>query len=302
MGANTGKMQPELIDKLTNAKQALENGEISLTEARDVLDDVTKRVEEGPVKIKGDALQEIRGKLRTLSNLIIDLEELEDQRREQQLREQLSNDAKEQLAKGRKIANLVEIYSQDYGRLNPVKALLEAGRNNGGFRNPKEGLKLGPIAEEVHYYACKGGGFSSHTSTSNGLVNRIREQSAIVVDNAYNAGYPVEEEAVIKAMAILAREIAFTLDSDSGDRNYKKEDMPRGMSYNLDTKVPGIDPELLKGGFSQDPSVILASHRDAVIKLQFQLDKANGQQAERLRTELARIREEILELEKQGVK
>lgn len=297
MGAQMGKAEMDLLEEITNARAQLAFGTITLSQAQVVLDNALEKIRKREVSFSGDANDDVQSKLQILKEKIIELDNIEREKIRKEMQAQQADDAKRQLAKGQEKGTLVPIYSREYGD-GAVAALLEEGGRNGGYRYPREGQKLAPIAAEVHRLACKDFGVSSHNSISNGLVNRVREQSMIVVEYAYKAGYPVENDDVQYAMAELAKQIAFTRPSDSGDREYTKDNMPRGMSYNMDTRVPGPDPALLKGGFSEDPAVQLESHRLAVIKLEVALSKADGARERALRKELERIRGLIKELER----
>jgi hypothetical protein len=298
MGSQSTKAAEDLVNKLATARRRLDTDAITFQEAQQVLHEVEAQVNSGQIKFKDRDLQAIQtklGELRSKIDIVVSIEE--DERREEEESRRQAQDLENQLEKGRETGNLVALFSYEFGSQNPVAGLLAAGRNFGGYRIPKQGLQLQPIADDVHFLACEGGGFSNYKSTANGLVNRIREQSAIVVKNAYKAGYPVEHDEVQKAMAVLAKEIAYTLSSDSGGREEKPEDLARGMAYNVSAKVPGVDPSLLAGGYSNDPAVKLKSHRQALVALGMELQHASGERETALKRQKEWIEREIKDLE-----
>lgn len=309
MGNDSGKLAQKLSEQVDELRTRIEliieqcrDQALSADEAYAALKGVKDEI--GKLDLDRKIRDDILRKLLQADDKIYDLDELQQGEREQAAREKLTQDAESQLLLGKQTGNLMLIYSQEYGDgygKNYVQQLLDAGRQAGGYRYPREGQKLKPISDDVHELACrKASGVSSSKSTSNGLINRIREQSAIVVDYAYKAGYIVENDGVQEAMGNLARAVAFTLDSDSGARDIAKEHNPRGMSYNLDTRVPGVqNSSQYTGAPSEDPLVLLDSHERSLVNLKLQLSFATeSQRQERLRREIERLEKEVEDLKR----
>ncbi len=309
MGNNAGRLSQKLseqVDEITTRIELIigqrQNHTLSAGETADALKNVAADINE--LDLDRTMRDDILRKLKRAEGQIENLEKAEKETQLKLAQENLARDAENQIRLGKQKGNLVLIYSQEYGdgySQNYVQQLFDAGRQAGGYRYPREGQKLQPISDDVHELACrKASGVSSSKSTSNGLINRIREQSAIVVSYAYKAGYIVEDDGVQQAMGNLARAIAFTLDSDSGDRDYTKANNPRGMSYNLDTRVPGVqNSSQYTGAPSEDPLVVLNSHEQSLINLRMQLNYATeSQRQERLRAEILRLEKEVENLRK----
>jgi hypothetical protein len=298
---SSGEQQQErLVQRVSDIRLMLEMNKMSPGNARELLNEIMLEIKSGKTGLEGKALQLVLSKMDEVEKKIQTLERLLYGNQEISTSDSISQSGDEVPKEIIKPLVLKPLYAQDYGRLNPVATLLEVGQKKGGYRSPDEYADPSTIGLDVHRIACKDSGFSSYTSTSNGLVNRIREQSLIVTQNAYENGYDITDDDVQAGLAVLAREIAFTLDSDSGDRDYKKEHNPRGMSYNLDTRVPGLDPSVSKGGFSREVSAEekLESHKQALVALQFRISRANGEDRAKLVREKERIEKEIQELQR----
>jgi hypothetical protein len=305
MGSGQGKAEQDLIDRIRAAKRGIRTDTVTLDEARAVVADIRARIGRGEITFKPEAARRIEEKLGKLDERITLYEEMDQEEvRGREAVTRMADDAAAQVRRGQQHGELVALYSSEpQPNSTAVADLLQAGQQNGGYRKPSEGLDLESIARKVHEEGYSGiSGLSNVNSTSNGLVNRLRDQARTVARQAYEAGYNVENGEVQTKMGVLARELALGLDSDSGDRDYTKDNMPRGMGYNLDGHVPGVDASVLAGGYSGDPATQLESRREALVTLQLQLDRAVGDRAERLRTAKARIEKEIAELKAQLAK
>lgn len=299
MGSGSAKEEQELAEDVAEIRRKFNGDFISAQEARDQLSKISTRLESGAVKLSEEGLKVVRGKIDDLDRLIA--AEIESERRETELKDaqrKLDEDADAQLAESRLTGNLVPLYSTEFGTTSPVAALLKAGRNNGGYRNPKLGLDLEPIKTQVVDKACEGGGFSSSKSTANGLVNRIRDMAYQVVNRAYAAGYDVENANVQTAMGTLAREVAFTLSSDSGGRSETKENRARGMGY---TDMKDLsDSSALQGEYIENPKELLKKAELGLQAVVARLDTATDPQLlERLRKQKAELQRRIKELSAQ---
>jgi hypothetical protein len=298
VGNNTAKAEEkdDLPERIRKVRLRVQNSEVSAAEARQLMQEVSSDVGTETEKLSPEARKDVLQKLAELDEEIGWLAKYEKKKEEKNTLDRLEGDIEQQLAKSRAAAELVPLYSREFGSLGPVAALLNAGKSAGGYRNPKPGLKLEPIKDAVHAEGCRNIGFNA-SSTSNGLVNRIRERSRVVTESAYKAGYNVEDAGVQAAMGALAREIAFTLSSDSGGRSEKTEHQARGMSY-MTMRETADNTEYLNQESKTDPRALLADLERSLISVQGTLSTATGELENRLKKERDRINAEIADLKK----
>jgi hypothetical protein len=294
-GGNT-KEEEDLTARIRKIRWRVECAEIGATQARKLMQEVSSDVDN--VKLSQDARATILEKLTELDKEIGKLAEFEEsEKAEKDAREKLAEDGKQQLDESRKRADLVPLYSREFGS-GAVEALLKAGKSGGGYRHPKKNLDLESIKSAVHIEACRNGGYNT-SSTSNGLVIRIRDQSRIVTESAYQAGYNVEDPGVQAAMGVLAREIAFTLSSDSGGRSEKPEHQARGMAY-MEMRDTPENAAYLKQESKTDPRALLEEAERSLSNIQAALSTATGERQkilekrrEQLKVKIATLRKEL---------
>lgn len=294
MGSGNTKAEEDLTTRIRRIRSRVEYAEIEATQARKLMQEVSSDLDN--VKLSQDARATILDKLAALDEEIGKLAKFEElEKAEKNAREKLAEDGKQQLDESLKKADLVPLYSREFGS-GAVDALLKAGKSGGGYRHPKANLDLEPIKSAVHTEACRNGAYNA-SSTSNGLVNRIRDQSRIVTESAYQAGYNVEDSGVQAAMGVLAREIAFTLSSDSGSRSEKPEHRARGMAY-MEMQGTPDNTEYLNQESKTDPRALLEEAERSLSNVRAALSTATGEKQKRLEEQCEQLKVKIATLKK----
>jgi hypothetical protein len=299
MGNSVTRTEKSLIEEIEAIRDGYTSDTMSAAGVLEALDGVRERVRARKADLSEAGRERVLAKLAELIGVyavLRDGDELERKRQEADRSRRAEGEARRELA--RNTSDLVGLYTTEYGE-SAVKNLLEVGRRNGGYRNPRQGLDLAEIQANVHALAySRASGVSHQDSTSNGLVNRIREQSGAVVRDAYNLGYDVENAKVREALAALAYHVALSLPSDSGGREEKKEHRARGMAY---MEMPDLanNNEYLGKSSQTDPGERLRELERELAGVESVLGKASGERAVRLRAQRDVLKEKIAEIKKQ---
>lgn len=306
MGGQSDKEAPKLSDELAALVALLQriteqrrNGEMSADDAAEKLIDVKKMLDKVEPELKPKVRDFLRSKWATADQLLFEIAQDELEAKEKAEKDRIALDALNQASISQQLSELVPLYSHEYADFNGknyVAALLNAGKMAGGYHKPAKNPNLGGINDSVHADACSQlQGVSSTKSIANGLINRVRDESILVVRRAQAAGYDVHNAGVQAAMANLGRAIALTLASDSGGREYNKFDAPRGMAYNESVKAPGFDSDIsaYTDGASEDPKVVLASNEQSLINLRYQLSRTvDESMKKRIENDIRRLEQE----------